>query len=139
MANYKNDENTYSGNQFPLERKAEKGSTAVLPFPEHPLYFHSLPKKAFIHTAVYAMKGYEVGGDAYPISNTLHLLPYFLGKSFVSLSRTSWLPPSTMEVEETTVSLAFSCRALILIAPVLHIVDRTLLKDSCTLSLRGPA
>ena len=39
---------------------------------------------------------------------------------------TSWLPPSTIDVEETTVSLAFCCSSGIESAPQLHIVERTL-------------
>ena len=42
------------------------------------------------------------------------------------LRMTSWLPPSTIEVEETTVSLAFSCSSSMESAPQLHMVERTL-------------
>ncbi len=39
---------------------------------------------------------------------------------------TSWAPPSTMEVAETSVSLASFCRSGMVMTPQLHIVDLTL-------------
>lgn len=54
-------------------------------------------------------------------------------------SRTSWLPPSTMLVEETTVSRAFSCSSGIELQPQLHMVLFTLYRVVCTPSARGPA
>ena len=52
---------------------------------------------------------------------------------------TSWLPPSTMEVEDTTVSRAFSCSSGMVSAPQLHMVDFTLYSVVCTPSASGPA
>ena len=52
---------------------------------------------------------------------------------------TSWLPPSTMEVEETTVSLAFCCSSGMESAPQLHMVLFTLYRVVWTPSARGPA
>ena len=39
---------------------------------------------------------------------------------------TSWAPPSTIDVAETSVILAFFCRSGMLFTPTLHIVDLTL-------------
>ena len=44
----------------------------------------------------------------------------------LSFSRTSWAPPSTMEVAETRVSLAFSRSSGMVRAPQLHMVERIL-------------
>ena len=52
---------------------------------------------------------------------------------------TSWAPPSTMETEETRVSLASSCRSGMLVTPTLHMVDLTLYMEASTLSCREPA
>ena len=52
---------------------------------------------------------------------------------------TSWAPPSTMETEETRVSLASRCRSGMVITPQLHMVDLTLYREASTLSCRGPA
>ena len=52
---------------------------------------------------------------------------------------TSWLPPSTMEVEDTTVSRALSCSSGMVSAPQLHMVDFTLYSVVCTPSASGPA
>ena len=77
------------------------------------------------------------------ISSGLLLLsilpPYFITLFEVSLSITSWAPPSTMEVAETSVSLAFCCSSLMLRAPQLHMVDFTLVRERFTLSCREPA
>ena len=54
-------------------------------------------------------------------------------------STTSWLPPSTMEVEETTVSLAFCCSSGMESAPQLHMVLLTLYRVVWTPSASGPA
>ena len=64
---------------------------------------------------------------------------YFLGISLESLSKTSCAPPSMIEVDETSVSLAFCCSSLMLKAPQLHMVEVILPSDSCTLSFSGPA
>ena len=64
-----------------------------------------------------------------------YLIPFWLE----SLRITSWAPPSTMDVAETRVSLAFSWSSGIERAPQLHMVDLTLLSDMVTLSWRGPA
>ena len=60
-----------------------------------------------------------------------------LGVAF--FSTTSWLPPSTMEVEETTVSLAFCCSSGMESAPQLHMVLLTLYRVVWTPSASGPA
>ena len=52
---------------------------------------------------------------------------------------TSWAPPSTMETEETRVSLASRCRSGMFRTPQLHMVDLTLYREASTLSCRGPA
>ena len=52
---------------------------------------------------------------------------------------TSWAPPSTMETEETRVSLASRCRSGMVMTPQLHMVDLTLYREASTLSCRGPA
>ena len=52
---------------------------------------------------------------------------------------TSWAPPSTMETEETRVSLASLCRSGMVMAPQLHMVDLTLYRLASTLSWRVPA
>ena len=60
-----------------------------------------------------------------------------LGVAFFSI--TSWLPPSTMEVEETTVSLAFFFSSGMESAPQLHMVLLTFYSVVWTPSDRGPA
>ena len=60
-----------------------------------------------------------------------------LGEAFFRI--TSWLPPSTMEVEDTTVRRAFCCNSSMLSAPQLHMVLRTLYSVVCTPSASGPA
>ena len=52
------------------------------------------------------------------------LVDYFT--VLVERNVTSWAPPSTMEVAETSVSLASRCRSGMVITPQLHIVDLTL-------------
>ena len=52
---------------------------------------------------------------------------------------TSWAPPSTMETEDTRVSLASRCRSGMVMTPQLHMVDLTLYREASTLSCRGPA
>ena len=52
---------------------------------------------------------------------------------------TSWAPPSTMETEETRVSLASLCRSGMVRTPQLHMVDLTLYREASTLSCREPA
>ena len=52
---------------------------------------------------------------------------------------TSWAPPSTMETEETRVSLASRIRSGMLVTPTLHMVDLTLYMEASTLSCREPA
>jgi hypothetical protein len=68
-------------------------------------------------------------GSAQPFST--------LGVLFLSM--TSWLPPSTMLVEETTVRRAFSCSSGRESAPQLHMVLRTLYSVVCTPSASAPA
>ena len=63
----------------------------------------------------------------------------YLKEGVVSFWMTSWAPPSTMLVEETSVRTAFSCSSGIVRAPQLHMVWRTLLRVSATLSFRLPA
>src|SRR5699024_7863024 len=60
-----------------------------------------------------------------------------LGELFLRM--TSWLAPSTMEVEDTTVRRAFCCSSGMESAPQLHMVDRTLYSVVCTPSASGPA
>ena len=60
-----------------------------------------------------------------------------LGTAF--FKSTSWLPPSTMLVEETTVRRAFSCSSGIVSAPQLHMVLLTLYSVVCTPSASAPA
>ena len=67
------------------------------------------------------------------------LIHSLISAYFLSLSCTSWYPPSTMLVELTTVSLASRCRSGIVVTPQLHMVDFTLYRDFCTLSCSGPA
>ena len=55
------------------------------------------------------------------------------------LSTTSWLPPSTMLVEDTTVRRAFSYSSGMVRAPQLHMVLRTLYRVVFTPSAREPA
>ena len=57
----------------------------------------------------------------------------------VSLSRTSWAPPSTMEVAETRVSLAFSRNSGMVRAPQLHMVERILDRVVAIPSAEEPA
>ena len=57
----------------------------------------------------------------------------------LSFRMTSWLPPSTMLVEETTVSLAFCCSSGMESAPQLHMVERTLYSVLETPSFSEPA
>ena len=52
---------------------------------------------------------------------------------------TSWAPPSTMETEETRVSLASRIRSGMFRTPTLHMVDLTLYMEASTLSCREPA
>ena len=52
---------------------------------------------------------------------------------------TSWLPPSTMLVEETTVRRAFYCSSGMVSAPQLHMVLRTLESVTYTPSFSAPA
>ena len=54
-------------------------------------------------------------------------------------SITSWLPPSTMLVEETTVSLALDWSYGMELQPQLHMVLFTLYRVDWTPSARGPA
>ena len=68
----------------------------------------------------------------------MSLPPYFIVGA-VSLRMTSWAPPSTMEVAETRVSLAFCWNSGMVSAPQLHMVDFTLLSVIATLSFRLPA
>ena len=62
-----------------------------------------------------------------------------LSELVVSFSSTSWAPPSTMETEETSVSLAFSRSSGMVRAPQLHMVERTLEREVAMPSLREPA
>ena len=62
---------------------------------------------------------------------------YFAGE--LERRVTSWAPPSTMETEETRVSLASRCRSGMLVTPQLHMVDLTLYREASTLSWREPA
>ena len=57
----------------------------------------------------------------------------------MSFSTTSWAPPSTMDVDETMVSFAFSCSSGMVSAPQLHIVDFTFDSVRSTLSFSEPA
>ena len=57
----------------------------------------------------------------------------------LSRSITSCAPPSTMEVADTRVSLAFCWSSGMVSAPQLHMVERTLERVSPTLSFRLPA
>ena len=68
----------------------------------------------------------------------MSLPPYFIVGA-VSLRMTSWAPPSTMEVAETMVSLAFFCSSGMVSAPQLHMVERTFARDWRTPSERLPA
>ena len=65
------------------------------------------------------------------------LFSYFAGE--VDRRVTSWYPPSTMEVEDTRVSLASRCRSGIFVTPQLHMVLLTLYRLASTLSCREPA
>ena len=65
------------------------------------------------------------------------LFSYFAGE--VDRKVTSWYPPSTMEVEDTRVSLASRCRSGIFVTPQLHMVLLTLYRLASTLSCREPA
>lgn len=62
---------------------------------------------------------------------------YFI--SARSFRRTSWAPPSTMEVGETMVSFAFSLNCSSVRDPQLHIVLLIFERDNWTLSCNGPA
>ncbi len=72
------------------------------------------------------------------VRNPCHI-PAYERKAFVSFSTTSCAPPSTMEVEDTRVSLAFSWNSGMERAPQLHMVERTFAKETVTLSFREPA
>ena len=63
----------------------------------------------------------------------------YLMVAVVSFWITSWAPPSTMEVADTRVSLAFCWNSGMFSAPQLHMVERTLLRVRATLSFRRPA
>ena len=65
------------------------------------------------------------------------LQPYFTFE--VERRVTSWAPPSTMDTEDTSVSLASRCRSGMLVTPTLHMVDFTLYREDSTLSCREPA
>ena len=69
----------------------------------------------------------------------LLVLPGYLSVVFFSLRMTSWAPPSTMDVAETRVILAFCCSSGMVRAPQLHMVDLILLVVFSTFSLSGPA
>ena len=69
----------------------------------------------------------------------LLVLPDYLSVVFFSLRMTSWAPPSTMDVAETRVILAFCCSSGMVRAPQLHMVDLILLVVFSTFSLSGPA
>ena len=66
-----------------------------------------------------------------------NIFSYFAGE--VDRRVTSWYPPSTMEVEDTRVSLASRCRSGIFVTPQLHMVLLTLYRLASTLSCREPA
>ena len=70
-------------------------------------------------------------------TNSENAVRYVFGLLFFRM--TSWLPPSTIDVEETTVSLAFSWSSGIESAPQLHIVERTLYNVVVTPSASEPA
>ena len=71
------------------------------------------------------------------------LLSLFLGGFYftglVERRVTSWAPPSTMDTEETRVSLASRCRSGMVMTPQVHLVDLTFYREASTLSCRGPA
>ena len=72
--------------------------------------FPALPQKRAAHAQ-------RTGGPEVPAQDQPLIM---LGVAF--FSTTSWLPPSTMEVEDTTVSLAFCCSSGMESAPQLHMV-----------------
>lgn len=57
----------------------------------------------------------------------------------LSLSTTSCAPPSTMLVEEISVIFAFFWSSGMVRQPQLHMVERTLERESSTLSFKLPA
>ena len=79
-----------------------------------------------------------IWAEKYPYVLVAHRGMCYLAEE-VERRDTSWYPPSTMEVEDTRVSLAFCCRSGILVTPTLHMVDLTLYRLASTLSCREPA
>ena len=73
------------------------------------------------------------GGAGGMVVREIYLIAVF------SFSITSCAPPSTMEVADTSVSLAFFWSSGMVSAPQLHMVERTLLRVRPTLSFRLPA
>ena len=80
-----------------------------------------------------ASAGVEGGGKA---ASEAYLRPEEL---VVSFSSTSWAPPSTMETEDTRVSLALSRSSGMDRAPQLHMVERILARVVAMPSARDPA